>query len=108
MILFNQLINLNSLSFSLLFFNLIAVRNAALSAIVGGITDTVAALSMSGVLSKTGTPTTTSTNNNTSTPPPIPNSNIQQYQDDGTQLNDGANDTTEGKNYRMDVQDFIE
>lgn len=89
-----------------------------MSAIVGGITDTVAALSISGVLSPKAAPTsstTTTTQSVPSTPPPAagppPASSNQpqvHFPDDMNSQSQSPDDATEGKNYRMDVQDFIE
>lgn len=73
------------------------MRNAALSAIVGGITDTVAALSMM----PSSSATSSSTNVKSSQPQSTEESMQQQAGGEGME-------SPEGKNYRMDIQDFIE
>jgi hypothetical protein len=81
-----------------------AMRNAALSAIVGGITDTVAALSM--------LPTTTATaKQQSAAQPPLSPIAASNHSDDTSTSQSStidSGDGTEGKNYRMDIQDFIE
>jgi hypothetical protein len=80
--------------------NSLAVRNAALSAIVGGITDTVAALSMTSYASPTKPTTQTP-----SQAPAIPQSSVDNNLPASA---DATGDGPDGKNYRMDVQDFME
>lgn len=70
------------------------MRNAALSAIVGGITDTVAALSMM----PSSKPAAVTTNSPTA---------VQSSEEISSQQSGDTVDG-EGKNYRMDIQDFIE
>lgn len=74
------------------------MRNAALSAIVGGITDTVAALSMMPSSKPPATPTAAA-----NSPTAIQSSSEEISSQQSGETVDG-----EGKNYRMDIQDFIE
>ncbi len=75
------------------------MRNAALSAIVGGISDTVAALCL--LPSGSRTTQTSSLAVSAAVQSSEESSGGQQSVPEGVE---GA----EGKNYRMDIQDFIE
>jgi hypothetical protein len=84
------------------------MRNAALSAIVGGITDTVAALSMMPSSSAPSSSSSSAVKPSQQLSPAAVQS-TEESNNNMQQAGGGEGvDSPEGKNYRMDIQDFIE